>query len=152
MKSIEQQIGDINADNAQERKRARRFWELSTAVFGDPAGQELLRMICRITDPLGSPMRGTQEETFCAIGRQEWIAALWRRSQPSIEAQDAPPPQHHASETTPTPDPSSPAAALASHFPGRCHHRARSDGGTDTAISDQCPGCGICRAPADPAG
>lgn len=118
MKSIEQQIGDINADNAQERKRARRFWELSTAVFSDPAGQELLRMICSITDPLGSPMMGTTEETFCAIGRKEWIAALWRRSQPSIEPQDAPPTQHHASETTPTTDPSNPTTALASHFPG----------------------------------
>jgi hypothetical protein len=83
MKNIEDMIGD--------GPDAREFWDDCMAAFGDPKGQRLLRRLCSFIHPLGSPLRGTPEETHVCIGRQEIVAALWRRSQPTIQPSDAPP-------------------------------------------------------------
>ena len=91
MKTIEQLIGSVNSPDEDEREAAKEFWSDCQAAFGDPVGQRLLRRICELIDPIGSPFRGTVEETHVCIGRQEIVAALWRRSQPAIVPNDAPP-------------------------------------------------------------
>lgn len=83
MRSIEEVIGD--------GPEAREFWDDCQAAFGDPQGQRLLARLCAFVHPLGSPLRVTPEETHVAIGRQEIVAALWRRSQPAIQPSYAPP-------------------------------------------------------------
>lgn len=70
---------------------AAEFWHDCQAAFGDPQGQRLLQRLCSFIHPLGSPLRGTPEETHVAIGRQEVVAALWRRSQAAIQPTDASP-------------------------------------------------------------
>lgn len=83
IRSIEDLIGD--------GPEADQFWLDCQAAFGDPQGQRLLAKLCTICHPLGSPLRATPEETHVAIGRQEVVAALWRRSQAAIQPSDAPP-------------------------------------------------------------
>lgn len=83
MKSIEDLIGDGEA--------AREFWDDCIAAFSDPSGQRLLRRLCEMAGPMLSPLRGTPEETHVQIGRNEIVAALWRRSQPAILPSDAAP-------------------------------------------------------------
>ena len=83
MKSLEEMIGD--------GPEAREFWDDCMAAFGDPQGQRLLARLCAIVHPLSSPLRGTSEQTHVCIGRQEVVAALWRRSQPTIQPNDAAP-------------------------------------------------------------
>lgn len=83
MKSIEDMIGD--GDQAQE------FWDDCIAAFGDPRGRRLLRRLCEMAGPMNSPLRSTPEETHVCIGRNEIVAALWRRSQPAILPSDAAP-------------------------------------------------------------
>ena len=145
MKTVDQLIGDIHSDNVAEREWAQKFWRLCSQVFGDPAGQELLRMICRITDPLGSPLRGSAEETHVAIGRMEWIAALWRRSQPSIQPSDASALYDHASESPTNTD--SDSANRYQRRGGQCAIDTESE---IIRVSKSCPGCELCAAsPAD---
>lgn len=67
------------------------FWQDCQAVFGDPIGQRVLRRLCELAHPLSSPLQGSTEETHVVIGRNEIVAALWRRSQAAIQPSDAPP-------------------------------------------------------------
>lgn len=83
MRSIEDMVGD--------GPEAREFWDDCMTAFGDPAGQRLLARLCAMAGPMGTPLRRTPEETHVCIGRQEIVAALWRRSQPAIHPEDAAP-------------------------------------------------------------
>lgn len=70
---------------------AEEFWQDCQAVLGDPQGQRVLTRLCELAHPLSSPLRETPEETHVVIGRNEIVAALWRRSQAAIQPSDAPP-------------------------------------------------------------
>ena len=83
MKSIEEMI-DAMPD-------AGEFWKDCQATFGDPGGRRVLMKLCQLAHPLLSPLRSTPEETHVCIGRNEIVAALWRRSQASIQPIDAAP-------------------------------------------------------------
>lgn len=91
MRTFEQLIGSVHSQDEDEREAAKEFWADCSAAFGDPGGQRLLRRLCELINPVGSPFRGTPEETHVCIGRQEIVAALWRRSQPMIVPSDAAP-------------------------------------------------------------
>lgn len=69
-----------------------QFWNDCVDTFGSQCGQRVLQVIvqlCPITLP---PTRATPEETHIQIGRNELAMLLWRRSQRTIEPQDAPKP------------------------------------------------------------
>lgn len=87
MQSLEEKVKKTVDDD--------EFWKDCTEMFSAPAGHRVLQTLVAICHPLLSPARATPEETHIQIGRQEVVALLFRRSQPTITPQDIPhgPPQ-----------------------------------------------------------
>jgi hypothetical protein len=68
----------------------RAFWDDCTAVFSGGAGARVLKRLCELAHPLNHAPVG--DPVLCAHlrGRSEIVAALWRRSQSTIEPRDIP--------------------------------------------------------------
>ncbi len=84
MSTLEQLIAKLG-DPAQ-------FWQDCTDCFQSAAGNRVLQVICMIAPPIGLVTGQSAHEIGISAGRQELSAVLWRRSQKSIEPQDAPKP------------------------------------------------------------